>query len=401
MIKAEPKTILNFLASYFDCLKDIFDIQTSEGLIRKERLQEVMAERGEDILSQMIEYKIIRKLGDDFEFRDTYYKLFEFILNEFRPLLPETIQKYEQSISILFKKIREGISKDKLILGQRIGDLYNEIKEFSEAVEKNTIRLLNETRELKSNVEKLDYQEKVRKASFWIDYYITPLNNILDINHSDSITNKLFDISNYVNVRRLNFDDEVIRQQFEKTYTFLVQTNDDLLRQSKLLTNELLPLIERIRTESIILTGWIEFLKKPYKSPLPKVFKVERVYPYSNDMYMNAQEYLEQFAIDEVIILEDPTMLSDKWVFNKDLYKAKMMEQLPLDSFFEWCGLTLKTDYKQIETDKFFALTALLFEEGISIELGSIEDRQLINTSNMTLRVPKLKIDRYGLSKIS
>lgn len=397
-MKAEPKTILNFLANYFDSLKDLFDIQTSDNLIRKERLQEILKERGEEILPQLLDYKIIRKIGDDFEFRDTYYKLFEFILNEFRPLLPETIQKYEQSISVLFKKIREGISKDKLILGQRITDLYNEIKEFSESVEKNTIRLLNETRELKSNVEKLDYQEKVRKASFWIDYYITPLNNILDISHSESITNKLFDLSNYVNVRRLNFEDETIRLQFEKLYTFLVQTNDEMLRQSKMLTNELLPLIERIRTESIILTGWIEFLKIPYKAPLPKVFKVERLYPYSNDMYMNAKEYLEQFAIDETIILEDPTMLSDKWVFNKDLYKARMMDQLPMDSFFEWCGLTLRGDYEKIETDKFFALTALLFEEGISIELEDLNDRQLINTSNMTLRVPKLKIARYGIS---
>ncbi len=397
-MKAEPKTILNFLANYFDSLKDLFDIQTSDNLIRKERLQEILKERGEEILPQLLDYKIIRKIGDDFEFRDTYYKLFEFILNEFRPLLPETIQKYEQSISVLFKKIREGISKDKLILGQRITDLYNEIKEFSESVEKNTIRLLNETRELKSNVEKLDYQEKVRKASFWIDYYITPLNNILDISHSESITNKLFDLSNYVNVCRLNFEDETIRLQFEKLYTFLVQTNDEMLRQSKMLTNELLPLIERIRTESIILTGWIEFLKIPYKAPLPKVFKVERLYPYSNDMYMNAKEYLEQFAIDETIILEDPTMLSDKWVFNKDLYKARMMDQLPMDSFFEWCGLTLRGDYEKIETDKFFALTALLFEEGISIELEDLNDRQLINTSNMTLRVPKLKIARYGIS---
>ncbi|MBP7511508.1 MAG: hypothetical protein KA981_06240 [Bacteroidia bacterium] len=398
MAKAEPKTILNFLASYFDSLKDLFDVQTADGIIRKERLSEILLERNTDILSQLIEYKILRKLGDDFEFRDTYYKLFEFILNEFRPLLPETIQKYEQSISLLFRKIREGISKDKLILGQRIGDLYNEIKEFSEAVEKNTIRLLNETRELKSNVEKLDYQEKVRKASFWIDYYITPLNNILDINHVDSITNKLFDISNYVNVRRLNFDDELIRLQFEKTYNFLVQTNDDLLRQSKLLTNELLPLIERIRTESIILTGWIEFLKISHKAPLPRVFKVERTYPYSNDMYMNAKEYLEQFAIDETIFVEDPMMLSDKWVFNKDLYKMRLMDQLPLDSFFEWCGLTLKNDYKEIETDKFFALTALLFEEGINIEIENESDRQLIKTSQMTLRVPKLKIVRYGIS---
>lgn len=401
MTKAEPRTILNFLATYFDSLKELFDIQTADGLIRKERISLLISERGDDILSQLMDYKILRKLGDDFEFRDTYYKLFEFILNEFRPLLPETIQKYEQSISILFRKIREGIGKDKLILGQRIGDLYNEIKEFSEAVEKNTIRLLNETRELKSNVEKLDYQEKVRKASFWIDYYITPLNNILDINHADSITNRLFDISNYVNVRRLNFDDEQLRQQFEKLYNFLVQTNDDLLRQSKLLTNELLPLIERIRTESIILTGWIEFLKAPHKAPLPKVLKVERNWPYSNDMYLNAREYLEQFAIDESIILEDPSQVGDKWVFNKEHYRARMLEQLPLASFFEWCGLTLRSEYTAIETDKFFALTSLLFEEGITIELNPEDDRQLINTSQMTLRVPKLKIERYGISTVS
>ncbi len=397
-MKAEPKTILNFLATYFDTIKDIFEVQTRESIIRKEILQEIFANQGDEILPQLLEYKIIRKLGDDFEFRDTYFKLFEFILNEFRPLLPETIQKYEQSIGILFKKIREGINKDKLILGQRVTDLYNEIKEFSEAVEKNTIRLLNETRELKSNVEKLDYQEKVRKASFWIDYYISPLNNILDINHQDSITNKLFDISEYVNVRRLNFDEEHLRLQFEKLYNFLVQTNDDLLKQSKLLTNELLPLIERIRTESLILTGWIEFLKAPNKAPLPRVFKVERVYPYSNDMYLNAKEYLEQFAVDETIILEDPQQLTDKWIFNKDLYKNRLLAALPVNSFFEWCGLTLKSDYQYIETDKFFALTTLLFEDGISVELDNENDRQLIQTNQMTLRVPKLKIMKYGIS---
>ncbi len=401
MLKAEPKTILNFLANYYDSIKDLFDLQTNEGLIRKERLAQNIANRGEAIEQQLIDYKIIRKLGEDFEFRDTYYKLFEFILNEFRPLLPETIQKYEHSIGILFKKIREGIAGDKLILSQRMGDLYNEIKEFSEAVEKNTIRLLAETRELKSNVDKLDYKEKVRKASFWIDYYITPLNNILDINHAESITNKLFDISNYFNIRRLNFDDESIRVQFEKTYSFLVHTNDDLLRQSKLLTNELLPLIERIRTESIILTGWIEFLKAPYKSPLPKLFMIERHFPYSNDMYLNAKEYVEQFATDEKIMIDEPFAMSDKWVFKKDFYKDKMMKQLPVDHFFEWCGLILKKDYQDIETDKFFALSSLLFEEGISIEVDIMDERKLINTSHMTLRVPKIKIAKYGIPKIS
>jgi len=399
MLKAEPKTILNFLANHFDSLKDLFDIQSDEGIIRKEQLIQVLSERNDPIETQLIDYKIIRKIGDDFEFRDVYFKLFEFILNEFRPLLPETIQKYEQSIGKLFSKIREGIKGDNLILKNRIDDLNNEIREFSEAVEKNTIRLLAETRELKSNVEKLDYKEKVRKASFWIDYYIIPLNNILDINHAESITNKLFDISQYVNVRRLNFNDENIRLQFEKIYNFLVMTNDNLLRQSKLLTNELLPLIERIRTESIILTGWIEFLKQPYKSTVPKIFKPERYYPYSNDMYLNAKEYLEQFVTDENILMEDPVANSDKWVFNKELYKDRMLQQLPIDSFFDWCGLTLRSEYKDIETDKFFALTGLLFEDDIFLELDEKEpDRKLIKTSQMTLRVPKIKILKYGIS---
>jgi hypothetical protein len=66
------------------------------------------------------------------------------------------------------------------------------------------------------------------------------------------------EISEYANRRRLDFGDETNRSEFEKLYIQLIQTNTDLLRQSKILTNELLPLLERIRTESLILTGWIE-----------------------------------------------------------------------------------------------------------------------------------------------
>jgi hypothetical protein len=71
MLKAEPKTILNFLANYFDSLKDLFDIQSDEGIIRKEQLMQVLSERNDAIEAQLIDYKIIRKIGDDFEFRDT------------------------------------------------------------------------------------------------------------------------------------------------------------------------------------------------------------------------------------------------------------------------------------------------------------------------------------------
>ena len=398
-MRTEPRTILNFLSTYFDIIKELFDIQVKDGLVRMEVLNEVLAEHDHDILNKLIEYKFFKKIQNDYEIRPVYFKMLEFILSEFKPLLPETIEKYEHSITALFKKIKEGISKDRNILLQRITDLNNEVRDFTEAVEKNTIRLISETKELKSNVDKIDYREKVRKASFWIDYYITPLNSILDVGNKNSITNRLLDISEYINVRRLNFEDELARQQFEKLYSFLVQTNDDLLKQSKTLTNELLPLIERIRSESMILTGWIEFLKNPSKSEVPFVPKSLRAYPYNNSMYFNALEYVNEYMTNVEIYLEDPAMsANDKWIFNKDLYMTKLTQELPVKNFFEWAGKTLKSEYKEIETEKFFSLSTLLFEDSIELEFDPTADRQVIRTSEMNLRVPKIKIKRHGLS---
>lgn len=398
-MRTEPRTILNFLSTYFDIIRELFDVQQKDGLVRKEELNAILAEHDHDILNKLIEYKFFKKIADDFEIRPVYFKMLEFILSEFKPLLPETIEKYEHSITSLFKKIREGISKDRNILLQRITDLNNEVRDFTEAVEKNTIRLISETKELKSNVDKIDYREKVRKASFWIDYYITPLNAILDVSNPQSITNRLLDISQYINVRRLNFDDELARLQFEKLYTFLVQTNDDLLRQSKILTNELLPLIERIRSESLILTGWIEFLKSPNKSEVPFMPKSLRAYPYNDSMYFNAKEFVDQFTQSNEIYLDDADMhMNEKWIFNKDFYMTKLTQELPVKNFFEWAGKTLRSEYKEIETEKFFSLSTLLFEDSIELEFDEKSDRQVIRTSEMNLRVPKIKIKRHGLS---
>src|SRR5690606_22302808 len=111
---------------------------------------------------------------------------------------------------------------DRTILVERIKALSSQIKEFTDSVEKNSIRLLNESRELKSNVNRLDYKEKIQRASFWIQYYILPLNTILDVNHSESITNKMLAVSEFANHKRLTLTDEGIRQAFEKLHFQLI-----------------------------------------------------------------------------------------------------------------------------------------------------------------------------------
>lgn len=397
-MKAEPRTILRFLLEYFDIINELYETQSKGGVIPYETLNLITSKHNTDIKSQMIDYKILSSVNDNYEIRTVYYNLIEFILSEFKPLLPETIEKYHVSISELFRKIKENINGDKVILNQRLTELANEIRTFYEMVEKNTISLLNETRELKANVKKIDYREKIVRASRWIDEYIIPLNKILDINHSASIANKLYDISEYSNKYRLNCDDESTRVLFEKLYFQLIQVNDNLLRQSKILTTELLPLIERIRTESIILTGWITFLKNPYKQKVPQMFESKRTNIYSNNTFFNASEIFEQFKNETDIYFEDEINTEEKWIFDKEFFTNKLKSNLPVNDFFKWCNKTLKEEYKKVEIEKFFALTTLAFDEDIERDFGKTPEFDKIKINDLTLTVPKITINKHGIS---
>lgn len=397
-MRAEPRTILYFIWNYYDILEEIFTEHRSFGIVKRERLEEILAKTDSDLENKLIDYKILKRINEDFEFKPAYYSLFETILHEFKPMLPETIEKYHYSISELYRKIKTEINEDKQLLASRLNDLSLQISEFYDMVEKNTTSLLKETRELKANAAKIDYREKVHKASYWIENYIIPLNKILDINHSNSISIKLYEIGEFANNKRLAMDDDSLRINFEKLYNQLIQTNDDLLRQSKILTNELLPLIERIKTESIILTGWIEFLKKPEKYPVPEMIKSARNTTYSRSIYLNAREYFEQFEDMDNFYLEEDGTLHDNWIFNREAYRTKLEQKLPIDNFFGWAVDTLETEYEKIETEKFFALMGLLFEEDFQLEVTDEIKTQKIYTDELALKVPMIKISKYGIS---
>jgi hypothetical protein len=395
----EPRSILFFIYNYFDSIRELFDIQSNEGVIRNEILQIVLEKKEQNILKQLVEYKILKTVNNDYKIREVYFELFEFVLYQFKPLLPETIEKYNNAISEIFRKIKDGIADDKNILIDRIQGIAKEIEDFTESVEKNTIRLLNETRDLKANVENIDYRQKVQKATFWIEYYISPLNLILDINHTQSIAYLLHEISEYANYKRLSYSDENIRSQFEKLYSLLKQTNIDLLKQSKILSNELLPLIERIKTESQILSGMIYFLNNSYRIEPPNLLKTSRDNPYSKDIYLNTKEYFEQFQLIEDLFIEDEELDFQKWIFDRSLYKNILMDNLPIDGFFNWCSNVLIENNEELSTEKFFAITSLLFEKDINISFPNSNEFIEVQIKNSKLSVPIIKISKNGVSK--
>ena len=221
------------------------------------------------------------------------------------------------------------------------------------------------------------------------------MNKILDVNNQLSIAYKLAEVAEYVNHKRLVYPDEKIRLRFEKMYYQLVQTNDDLIRNSKILTNELLPLIERIRTESTILAGWIQFLKNPFRHEPPEMLKEFSPSVYSNDMYYNTKEFFEQFDVQDEVIFDSDGEDVDKWIYNKAFYKERLLSQLPVENFFEWMQSQIKQEFGEADTEKLFTLASLVFEEDLKVEFS--EANQYIVTETSKFKVPKIKIEQDGL----
>lgn len=396
-MRAEPKTLLRFLLEYFETLQDLFAVQQKNQLITAQQLNDICKKHNNQVQNTLVEYKILKEVNGNYEFYPVFVALLQFVLNEFKPMLPETIEKYNFSISQLYGKIQENIDKEKEVLAASINDMALEISQFNDMIEKNTTALLAETRKLKANLEKIDYREKVIRASRWIEEYIIPMNRILDINHSNSISNKLYELAHFANHRRLIHPDENIRTKFENLYSQLIHTNDGLLREAKILTNELLPLIERIRSESLILTGMILFLKKPYKTPTPPLLKTTRESIISKNMYLNTIEFFAQFTVEDNVYIEEETVSHEKWLFNKERYVEKLQSELPIQNFFYWCTDSLLEEKEEISPDKFFALTSLLFDDNIEVEIEG--DKKIeIKTTETIIKAPVIKINSYGIS---
>ena len=399
MIKAEPKTILYFLYQHFDLLKELFIAQSKNNSIDYEFLSNEIEKYGKEIKSQLFEYHILKNINDEYQITDVYYNLFEFILQQFKPLLPEEIKKYVQSISQLFFNIKEDINKDKNILIDRIDSLTNEIDKFLSQVKNNTASLLVKSKELKANIDNIDYEEKIHKASFWIEYYITPLNNIIDVQNSESIYNTLFKISEYANEKRMNYNDENIRLKFERLYNRLKHTLVEIRLQSEILVNELIPLIERIKTENSILKGMHIYLSKGYwhhikDKPQCRLFKKQRDNIISKDFVLTTKEYFEQFQQEEDVFINEDKHEFNDWIFDKIKYKERILESMPIEDFFEWSMNEIKSDFKDFKTDNYFSIVSLLFEKDLNIEYQNKYKKIIIENDNTELKIPVLKITR-------
>lgn len=372
MSKSTPKAILNFLHDKFSLISDLFECNKIDNLLKAEIVEQLC--RNNDIkIDALLKHGIIRELRSNYELNSYFSDFMSFLLDDYKLDLPSSIQKHTDSIDDIFLSLQRENEVNKII--KYIDGLVREIQEFNRKIETNTNKLLDETTDLKANLEKIEYSAKVKQASLWIDFYIKPLNDILSKEHPNSMINQLGRISAYAYQQKSEFYDFNLRRQFETLYDHTLSANDHLLNHSQRLTKELLPLLETIQYEHPILSRLIEFIKHPddYNCFLPNLISGSKYSILSTSFEGDALSIIALTQNREPIIIYEETEFEQPWLFDKEKYKNMLIKDMPVDNFFQWCYSTLLQEHQTINLEKFYALTSLLFEKEFDAEFYDYE----------------------------
>ncbi len=399
MLQAEPKTVLNFLSDKFEFVLALITLNKQDSIIQDEKLKKLCIKEGID-WRKLIDYKIIRELQQgDFELRKPVEVFINFISEDYKLDLPENIRKYFNSIEEIYEKLL--YEENPQSLHKLVAGMIDEVQHFIETIESNTRSLLNESKELKANVRKIDYVEKIKKATYLIDFYIVPLNKILDANHTGSVIYKLSLVREQANKERIHHTQFAIRSLYEKLYNQVISANIELVKNSRILTKELLPLLERIKTESQILAGFMEFLKKPNSYDTPKLLKRFRQATYDPDAFFSAKDIWDQLVKEDEMLIEsslDPQKVDLPWIFDRVKYKKVITQSLPIKNYFAWSNDLMHEEITKhdFDFDKFFAMTSLIFDHDYDVTFDD-SARAEIRFKNLTLDVPVLMVDRKAV----
>jgi len=413
------KSILGFLHRNYDFVYRLFSIAKQTNFFIKEETLKDVCREFEVPFDTLKEYRIVREQrNNEYNLPSVYVQFLSHLFNDFFMPLHESVDKYRVSIANYYTQLIQEKEHNKV--NDLINSLISEIEEFSEIIDNRTQQLLKETRELKSNLSQIDYLEKVRKASYWIDNYIIPLNDILERENPHSIYQELTRISDFASRQQYEYSRFEIRNQFTTLYLYSKSIIEIALKNQAIIQKELLPLAERIKSESQILTGAIAYLedirkvalglKKAEELPQIAFFESTRLNHtlYSESFGQDAKFLLERLQEDESFVLQPTEDESfDTWFFDletKNYYKKKLIQDLPIDNFFQWCYTSLQAEFqemkcKNINTEKFFAVSSLLFldkefEKDFQIRLDTVfePEKVEIRLEDLILEVPKIHI---------
>lgn len=396
------KDILRFLLNHYDFVQKAFDISKPDFIIDSDRFHQLISEYNTSSESKVsiskitTDLKFCRQLPTgEYKLNGTYTSFLEFIFDDFILDLPETLKNRYQSVFNHFTSLHTETDETKVILFIR--EIIKVIEDFLNDIQGQTYRLLRDTESLKINAENhSDFSIRIQKANYWIDEYIIPLNTILDKDHPNSIVNAIIQVQRYASEKRILADSYALKREFEKLYASSINAKAELDLTLSKLTRELLPLLERIKSDSIILSGFYHFAEnidnpEQYIIPLPNLLRKTRANVISKAFSSEAEFYIDQFNYKTPEILYEETTEEIEWLPDSSHFKEQLLKEKEVSNFYQWCFDALKEHTDNITLSKFFTVSNLILEEDLVAEYKD-ETRFEIQLSDAILKTPKVKV---------
>lgn len=394
ILRAEPRSIMRFVEDNYEVLTRLYRIQLKENLVSRDTFELVTQHKGEVVTRRLFAYRIVKELGDDYRLAEAVGEYLGFLMQEFKPLLPEQLQRYHTSIRDMFDLMHQRKEQADSIRALRLEHLYNEVLSFLDNVTNNTYALLKQSQRLKTNRKQLSYSERVQEARRLIEQYIDPLTNIVNLNDANSLASLLQEVGRTVNLERMAAHSPVVQDRYEQLDQLLRQVNRRLQQEGDVIRRELLPLIERIKRESEVLGGWLLFLERPLLLMVPEMGKRHTHAVFGDQTGADLRMYVEQFARASQrrrIRLTAEGALPAMPLFDRQQYRQRLQQALPLADFFGWCQSQLAQAPEEAREHLLIELTSLLFSDG-HYYLAFDHPVTAARIGNVTYRLPRVGV---------
>jgi len=404
-IRLSGKNILNFLQNHYDFVKSVFHHSKPEFIVASDVFDKFIADYNEQneahiSVSKLIQVKFCRQLPTgDYKINIHYTNFLQFVFDDFTLDLPDTLKNRYQTIFQLFIDLKA--ESNELKINALIQNIISVIEKFLYDIHRQTQRLLSDTEALKANVEEYtNLTKRLEKAVFWIDEYIEPLNRILEKEHPQSFYYELTRIQAYASEKRYTAK-HAQQRIYEKLYASAVNARNELDQNLQYLTRELKPLLDRIKQDSIILTGFyhlVEDIDNINKyGALPNLIKKSRDNVMFKGFQDNANYFIDQFDYKTAEAYYQETEDTMHETLPDSLYfKEQLIKSNQVTDFYEWCFKILSEHTDNIKLHDFFKVTNLLLEEDIIAEYN-LNERKTVELQDAIVEIPIISV--YEVSK--
>lgn len=396
------KDILNFLLRHYEFVQLAFNSSKPDFIIDSDKFQHLINEYNTSSESKIsisritTDLKFCRQLSTgEYKLNGNYTSFLEFIFDDFILDLPETLKNRHRAIFNHFTNLQVESNDQKIIL--LVQEIIKEVENFLNDIGRQTVRLLRDTESLKVNAENhSDFTLRIQKANYWIDEYIIPLNSILDNDHPNSVVNAIIQVQRYSSEKRILADTYELKREFEKLYACVVNAKTELDETLRMLTRDLLPLLDRIKTDSIILSGFYHFVEnidqpEGYIIPLPCLLRKTKGNVLSKTFSSEAEFYIDQFNYQTPEVLYEEETEEMEWLPDASHFKEQLLKEKEVSNFYQWCFDSLKKYTDNITLAKYFTVSNLILEEDLVVEYKD-DTRFEIHLSDAILKMPKVKI---------